>query len=503
MHGIKHAGLAICLTLGACNVGPNFKPPATIAPRDWHQSTAPAASRTLQTRIDPQWWRIYRDPILSDLEAQVANANFDLKAAAYRYAESLDERRIAGAAQFPQATANASYARERASPNGVLGLLGTLDNPGAGDIANGTQGFGPTYLPGRSGAGSFNLPQFGLGASWEVDFWGHVRRQVESADAATQATNDVRRDLLVSLMARTAQDYVDLRSVQAQIAIVNQNLDIARHSVQLTTLRFSQGAATRMDVADATGQLNTFESRLPVLKRQEVHLINALSFLVARPPGALTAQLGPPRNIPSVPQNVPVGLPSELAERRPDIRVAAERLHAATANVGVAIADFFPRVTLTGSLDIQALQFSGLGTWASRQYGFGPTVSLPIFQGGRLIGQLKLRREQQREAAVMFQSTVLKAWQEIDDAMADFSTAQAQRDRLAAAVAQNREAVRIAQVQYAQGSADFLNVLTLQNALLSTQRDLVSATADVSGSVARLYRALGGGWETKYPEHHA
>lgn len=178
--------------------------------------------------------------------------------------------------------------------------------------------------------------------------------------------------------------------------------------------------------------------------------------------------------------------------------MAADRLHAATASIGVAVADFFPRITLSGSLDVQALQFSGLGSWASRQYGFGPTATLPIFEGGRLTGQLHLRKAQQQEASVLFQRTVLKAWQEIDDAMANFTAAQKRRDELAQAVQQNEIALNVAQAQYVQGASDFLNVLSAQNALLASQSALVEATAHVAGSVTQLYRAIGGGWETLY-----
>ena len=485
--------------IGACTVGPDYEKPAVTSAPHWRRGMADAESHPVESPADPQWWTIYRDPVLTALEQQVASANLDLRASAYRLAESIAERRIASAAQFPHVEGNATYARERASTNGILGLLGTLERAGAGDVASGAQGFGPVAVPGTVGNPSFNLPQYGMSASWEVDLWGHVRRQVEAANAAVQATQDMQRDVLVSLMAETAQDYLDLRGVQAQIAIVNRNIDIARHSVDLTAMRFTQGASTQLDVADSRGQLSEFQSRLPILRSQEVHLINALSFLVAREPGALKTQLGTPAPIPPVPDAVPVGLPSELAERRPDIRMAEEQLHVATASIGVAVADFFPRVTLSGSLDVQALQFSGLGSWASRQYGFGPTMTLPLFEGGRLTGQLRLRRAQQKEAAITLQRTILKAWQEIDDAMADFSAAQQQRDRLKETVAQNETAVRLARQQYVQGASDFLNVLTLQNALLASQNQLVQSTTAVSVAVARLYRALGGGWEMRYP----
>ncbi|WP_415489252.1 efflux transporter outer membrane subunit [Acetobacter sp.] len=492
------SGLAV-LALAGCTVGPDFHKPQIATPEKWRDPLPKGESRVTSASTDPAWWTLFNDPILTRLENEVAASNLDLRAASARLAESNAERRIASAAQFPHMEANASYARERASTNGILGLLGAAEREGTDSIASGTQGFGPAAIPGSIGNPSFNLPQYGMNASWEVDFWGHVRRQVEAATAAMHGTEEVRRDVLVSLMAETARNYIDLRATQSQIDILNHNIDIARHSVQLTQLRFDQGAATRLDVAEATGQLHSFESRLSPLKSQEIHLLNALSFLVAREPGALNAELGKAAPIPPAPPEVPAGLPSQLAERRPDIRMASERLHAATASIGVAIADFFPRVTLSGSLDVQALQFSGLGSWASRQYGFGPTATLPIFEGGRLTGQLRLRKAQEQEAAVLFQRTVLKAWEEIDDAMAAFTAAQNQRDRLAEAVHENEIAVDIARTQYVQGASDFLNVLTVQNALLASQSALVQATANVADSVTHLYRALGGGWEKIYP----
>lgn len=501
-NGMKHSLIISfsLLALSACTVGPDFHQPQVQAPVAWRNTLPSTQSRTTTASTHPDWWTLFNDPVLTRLEQAVAASNLDLQTASLRLMQSRAERRIASAAQLPHVEANASYARERASSNGILGLMGSMEQAGAGSIANGTQGFGPAALPGSVGNPSFNLPQYGMNASWEVDLWGHVRRQIEAATAAVQATEEFRRDILVSLMAETAQTYIDLRAIQAQTRILEQNINLAQNSMNLTTMRFEQGTATRLDVAEATGQLHLFESRLAPLQAQATHLLNSLSFLVAREPGALDTELGQPRDIPLVPTIVPVGLPSELAQRRPDIRMAADRLHAATASIGVAIADFFPRITLSGSLDVQALQFSGLGSWASRQYGFGPTATLPIFEGGRLTGQLHLRKAQQQEASVAFQRTVLKAWQEIDDAMADFTAAQKRRDALALAVQANETALTVAKVQYKQGASDFLNVLTAQNSLLLSQSALVEATARVAGAVTHLYRAVGGGWEKLYPD---
>jgi len=493
--------LAALGLLAGCTVGPTWHRPHTATPSGYLKPVGdPAKSQAVAAPLDPSWWDIYRDPELSALERRVAGANLDLREASSRLLQSRDEERITGADRYPTADAQATYQRERASPNGILGLLGTTtqETP-ANTVANGGTGFGPSSLPGSSGAPPFDLWQYGFGVSWELDLWGRVRREVEASHAATERSADLRRDMLVMVLAETARDYVALRGVQAQIDVTKQNLAVAQHSLQLTHVRFSNGVTTQLDVANATAQVQSIEARLPPLVGQEAHLINALSYLAGEAPRALESELATTKPVPPVPDHVPVGLPSELAERRPDIRAAEARLHEVTAEIGVAVADFYPRVTLSGSLDIQALQATGLGLWNSRQYALGPSIDLPLFQGGRLRGTLSLRREQQKQAAIDYQRTVLKAWHEVDDALTDYNAAQNQRDRLEAAVAQNRQALSIAQLQYAQGSADFLNVLTVQNLLLAAQSQLIGAQTDTATALAGLYKALGGGWQMEMP----
>jgi NodT family efflux transporter outer membrane factor (OMF) lipoprotein len=493
------AGLGAALLLSACAaVGPDWKKPspplpapATFPPGQG----APAPSQTVAGGIDPSWWDIFGDAELSALQRRVTASNLDLAEATARLVGSRAERRIVASERYLSSDMNASVSNERASPNGVLGLLGALDNQSAGTVANGSPGFGPTYVSGSNGMAPFNIWQYGFDASWELDLWGRVRRSVEASDAAVEASADMRRGVLVSVLAETARDYLQLRGIQAEIDVVQQNLDIAVHSLELTRLRFANGATTNLDVADAEAQVSSIRATLPGLKQREAELINALSYLVGAQPRALQAELEQPKAIPPVPPEVPVGLPSELAERRPDIRAAEAQLHQATAEVGVAVADFYPQITLSGSLDIQALQFSNLGTWQSRQYGVGPAFSMPLFEGGRLRGQLQLRKATQKQAAIAYQRTVLNAWREVDDALTGYTAVQLRRDQLAEAVRHNQDALATAQTQYAQGAADFLNVLTVQKQLLDTQRDLIRATADTDVALAGLYKALGGGWQ--------
>ncbi|MCQ8279815.1 efflux transporter outer membrane subunit [Acetobacteraceae bacterium KSS8] len=493
------AALGGLLTLGACTMGPNWQRPDSPG-RFSYQAPAgqPAPSQASEKPLPVNWWDIFGDPELSSLERRAVSANLDVQEATARFAQSRAAARITGADRYPSIGGNASYTRERASPNGILSLLGTTQQQSASTVANGT-GFGPSGLPGSGGSPPFDLWQYGVDASWELDLWGRVRREMEAANAETEASADMRRGILVSVLVETARDYLLLRGVQAQIAITRQNLDIAEHSLALTRLRLQNGATTDLDVANAGAAVSTIKASLPGLISRQAELVNALSFLLAEPPRALETELGTPRPIPPAPPVVPVGLPSELAEQRPDIRAAEAQLHAATAEIGVAKADFYPKITLGGSLDIQALQFTGLGSWGSRQYGFGPAISLPIFEGGRLRGTLELRKAQQRQAAIAYQRTVLQAWREVDDALTAYNAVQNQRSQLEDAVKQNETALKTAREQYAQGATDFLNVLTVQGRLLDSQQSLVQATTATSMAVTSLYAALGGGWQQVFP----
>jgi NodT family efflux transporter outer membrane factor (OMF) lipoprotein len=247
----------------------------------------------------------------------------------------------------------------------------------------------------------------------------------------------------------------------------------------------------------------TFASQIPPLEQQERQLINALSLLLGQPPQALAAELTTARPVPPVPPLIPVGLPSELARRRPDIREADAQLHAATATIGVADANFYPSFTLTGSVGLQALQPWTLFNLNSRQYALGPSINIPIFEGGRLKATLALRKDQEKEAAVVYQRTVLNAWHEIDNSLTAYQSEQRRRDQLKEAVTQNERAVSLAQSRYQEGVADFLQVLDAQRELFLTQQGLAESTTLVDTDLVAIYKALGGGWETDFPDPQA
>ncbi|MBU6500001.1 MAG: efflux transporter outer membrane subunit, partial [Rhodospirillales bacterium] len=375
--------------LAGCTMGPNFQRPAPWwSPARFTAPAAPAvASQTVATPIDPHWWTLLGDPLLTSLEGRLDAGNLDLRVATLRLAEARAQLGVSRAALYPGVNGNASYLRQEASRKGVLALA-TAGTPGTG--ANGTGGRGAT--PNTSLFKPYDLYQAGFDASWEVDLWGRVARSVESARAQVSASADSRRDTMVTASAELARDYVDLRGAQRKLDITRQNLDIAKQNLQLTQARAAGGITTDLDVANAAAEMQTVAAQIPLLEARAASLMNAIAFLLGAPPHALEGELATARAVPPVPPLVPVGVPSDLLRRRPDIRRAEAQLHAATADIGVAVADFYPRFVLAGSGSLQSVQFHSLGDWAATAFSFGPSVSLPIFEGGRLTRTLELRK---------------------------------------------------------------------------------------------------------------
>ena len=515
---IRLAVLCGSACLAGCTVGPDWKAPHMWAPSGWFGHTtspsaqagakvSPEASKPVLAPVDPNWWTILHDAELTALEQRVTAANLNVRIATMRLAESRLQRRITGADQYPTLQADGSYTGEKISSLGVLGIFGGATGSGGtfsstAGSANGTGGRSggiPTAVTGAPSVPSFSLWQYGFDASWELDLWGRVRREVESADANVAASADQRRSAELSVVAEVARDYVTLRGTQEQLRITQENIGTARQSLDLTQARFRGGLTTELDVANAAAQLANTEAEVPQLEQSRDEQINALSFLLGEGPQALRAELITPTAIPPVPPAVPVGLPSELARRRPDIRQAEDQLHAATAEIGVAIGDFYPKFSIEASGGLQALKFTQLANWDAHQYGIGPSISLPIFEGGRLRATLELRKSEQQEAALNYQQTVLQAWHDVDNALTAYAAEQHRRDALSISVEQNRKALDLSRQRYTQGVADFLNVLDAERGLLAAELQLAESTTTVSENLVQLYKALGGGWETEFP----
>ncbi|WP_313518416.1 efflux transporter outer membrane subunit [Pseudomonas sp.] len=455
------------LTLSACSLGPDYAHPQGLEDT-YSVHGSPDASAPL-IEPDTPWWSRFSDPVLTSLIHRALHSNLDLEASRLRIEQSRSALQIADAERLPQLDASAGYQRRRSSENG-------LSDPSEQD-----------------GKSAFGFWEGGVKMSWELDLWGRVRRQREAARAdADQALFDA-SGVRLALLAETAQTYIRLRGAQTMLLITQDNLSLARRGLALSRIRESDGVSTRLDVAEAAAQVASFEARLPLLEQRGERLTNALAYLLAEAPGALRDELGEPSATPHLETDVPPSLPSQLAQRRPDILRAEAALHAATARIGVARADFYPRIALSGDLGLQSMQLDEFN-WNARTFGIGPQVSLPLFDGGRLRGQLQLTEARQQEAALDYRRIVLRAWHEVDNALAGYRHAQRRRDSLEEAVEQNRIAARIAQQQYAEGAVDYLNVLSVQNALLASQEALAESTSEASLALVDLYKAVGGGW---------
>jgi NodT family efflux transporter outer membrane factor (OMF) lipoprotein len=487
-----------------CMLGPNFEHPKTAMLDVFEQTrSAEAASKAVQAEFNPEWWTLFNDPVLNALEQRLASANLDVAAASARLRQSRATQRVAGAAELPTLDAAASYNRERGSENGILSLLGVTPSQSQPQSAAGNAPLGVSAIPGSKGSPAYNLYQFGFDASWELDIWGRARRGVEAASALTEASYEDRNAVLLSARAELAREYIELRDSQSLLEIARQNLDIGRDALRLTQIRVREGVTTDLDVANAAAQVETIESLIPTLESRRSATINAIGVLLGEQPGALRQILSEAGEVPKLPQQVPIGFPSELVQRRPDIKKAEAQLHAATASIGMAKADFYPRISLNGSAGFQSLQLSNLADWASGQFVVGPSITLPIFEGGRLKGTLQLREAQQEEAAIVYKHTVLDAWREVDDALAVYDAEQRRRDRLIAVVAFNQRALGIARQRYKAGALDYLDVLNVQKQLLEAQSNLEQSKATAASNLISLCKALGGGWETTFDRNIA
>jgi NodT family efflux transporter outer membrane factor (OMF) lipoprotein len=481
------AAALLTVSLGACTVGPNFEPPKPNLPAGWSASAAASSpSRPTAEPAEAAWWSSFNDAELTSLIARADAANLDLHEAALRIAEARAQRDVQASAALPSLNGNASWQGTRLSETTPTGKTFTSIGKGPG-----IPGFPSVSFP-----NPYGQYQLGFDASWEVDLFGRVRRNVEAADANVAARIEDSHDARLSLMAEVARSYVDLRGAQLKRQVTQETLITDRDLLELARQRRAAGLSSDIDVSRAAAQVTAAEATLPQLDRQIAADINQLSRLVDREPGALKSELAMARPVPPVPPKVPVGLPADLARRRPDVRGAEARLHAATAQEGVAVADLYPRLTLGASGGLQSQAISDLTNWASRFGQVGPRLDLPIFDAGRRRANVRVQDARAREAAVSYADTVLGALHEADNALTAYDTEQTRRASLQATVAENRVAVDLALQRYKSGVSSFLDVLDAQRTLEQNQLMLADSTTAVSTDLVALYKALGGGWDT-------
>ena len=447
------------VTMCGCTVGPNYKPPQPQVPATWLGPTPSAEPNAAAEQDLVHWWTTFGDETLTSLVERAVQSNLDLKQAEFRIRQGRAARGIVAGGLWPSADVTGSASRSR---------------PSTGTVRN--------------------LYQAGFDAIWELDIFGGVRRNVEAADADIQVAVENRRDVLVTLTAEVALDYIDLRGLQQQIAIAKNNLQAQRHSAELTRQRFQGGFVSALDVANADAQVATTASQIPVLEAAVQQTIYSLSILLGREPAALIEELGPTSTIPAAVPKVPVGVPSDLLRRRPDIRSAEAQIHGATARIGVAVADLFPKVSLSGSGGYQSSRSRSLTDWNNRFWSLGPSLDWPVFAGGSIRANIELQKALKEQSVIAYQQTVLAALQDVENVLIASTKEYEHRNLLIEAVNNNRKAVDLATQLYIQGETDFLNVLQAQNALYASEDALVQSTRAVSTNLVALYKALGGGW---------
>jgi multidrug efflux system outer membrane protein len=524
LHAAALLGLLISiLALAGCQaVGPDYKRPDIKTPAGYAELAGAAAASTaasqpsVATSRPPQvtqWWATFNDPELDSLIDRAVQSNLDLRQAGQRVLQARAQLVVAGADQYPDVDLGGGYQNARGSknvtiPSGAFGFAPPKASKSATGSAHSRQassGGGksaetPGFVASPLGGGGLpgvttNLYQVGFDAAWELDVFGGIRRSVEASGADLDASIEDRRNVLVTLLAEVARDYVTLRGTQRQIAIAGENLQSQVQTLGLTKDRFNNGFTTQLDVARAQAQVDATAATIPTLEASERSSMHQLAVLLGQAPQALLEELSKPNPIPHAPPEVPVGIPSELLRRRPDIRRAERQLAAATARIGAATADLYPKFSLTGSFGLDATKPRQVFNWESRYFALSPSVVWPVFDAGRIRANIRVQDAAQEQALTTYESAVLTAMREVEDALVNYGEEQARNRSLVDAVEANRLAVKLASDQYKQGTADFLNVLDVQRSRFDAEDALAQSDRTISANLVALYKALGGGWE--------
>lgn len=473
------ASAALLGSQSGCLVGPKYKePPAPVA-SEWTQPPPSAAEGG--AGVAARWWEVLNDPALNTLVQLAYEQNPSLHAAGVRVLEAQARRAVAFGLLFPQQQdAFGSFSWNQAS-----------DNAGA-PRPESRLPFGQTGID-----GVFHNWQFGFGASWELDVWGRYRRGIEAADAQVLATLASYDDVLVSLVAETATNYILLRTLEEQLAVTRSNVAIQSRGFELARTKFDGGTTTGLDPAQAEALLRDTEALAIDIESRIAQTKSTLCVLLGLPPQDLGHLLGDLQVIPSAPETIAVGIPAELLRRRPDIRRAERLLAAQSALIGIATADLYPSFSLSGDIGLSAEHFSDLWRGNSVNAFVGPSFRWAILNYGRIESNIMVQDAAFQALISEYESVVLRAQGEVESAIAGFSGSQQQVRVLEQSVAAAQKAVQLAEQQYSGGIADYTRVLNTQDFLVDAQSRLVATRGAVAQNLVALFRSLGGGWELR------
>lgn len=462
----------IAITLLGCTVGPDYRKSQPLVPPHWqaelHGGTA--ALKPIDSEALKNWWRGFGDERLNSLMEQALTGNLDVKMALTRIEQARAERRATRAELFPKVDVAVGAQRN--------------DNP----------------FPGLASGIRYNLFELGFDALWEIDLFGRQQRRLEAATADLDAAKEQYGQALVTLTADLARGYIEYRSLQNQLRITRSNLDAQRHTLKLTEMLFTEGVGTRHDVVRARAQSETTEAQIPALEGKLVAALRQLEVLVGRQPGALDTELNSAEAVPAAPGREILASPADTIRHRPDLRIAERRLAAATALQGAAIAELFPKISLSAFLGFRNTDLEALFKSAAFSYSTAANLLQPLLNFGRIRAGIDLAKAQQQEAYLAFEKAVLEALRETETAMTRYLNEEIRRQTLARSVVDQRESVRLSQLRYHEGVITFLDVLDSQRALYVAEIELARSEAEASTNLIAVYKALGGGANARPPE---
>ncbi len=458
------------LLTGCLKVGPDYVKPDLASPASWQ---APADKNLSKTVPDPnnlaQWWQNLNDPVLTRLINQAVAGNLDLKQAQARLLEARARRDISWAALFPTIDVSGSATKTRSSKN-----------RGGGSVSN-------TY------SADFD-------AGWEIDLFGGGRRTVEASEARIEASREDLHDVLVSLLAETALNYIEIRTYQTRLQIARENLAAQQETYSLTKNRYQSGLTTELAVQQARYLVTNTQAQIPTLFTGLSQAENQLAILLGRNPGSLNSEFQNIKPLPSLPPTITIGIPADTLQRRPDVKKAERLLAAQTAEIGVAEADLYPSLKLGGTIGFNSASAGNLFTAGSRGYSIGPSISWPFFESGAIRANIRLQSSLQQEALASYKAAILGALQEVENDLVAFVHEQERSKALQESVAAAKAASTLAELQYKAGLTSFSDVLDAKRSLLSFQDQLTQSQGTVIANLVRLYKALGGGWNYQAEE---
>jgi len=484
-------GVAIASVLAGCKVGPDYKRPSTTMPSAY-SATQPATTEPATQPAVPvdlaRWWESFNDPQLNRLISESVDSNFDVQIALARVREARAQLDAAFGGLWPTLDASGSYSRSKASENAFAAVpTGSASGAGGGSGSSSGSSFARKAT---------SLWQGGFDATWELDIFGGQQRQIESAYATLQSQVEARRSALVTLLSEVAQNYILLRGYQYQLSIVDKNIAAQNDTLQVQRQKLAAGIATDLTVAQAEALLASTRAQRPPLQTNIDQTIHRLGILLGREPTALQAELQTETPLPVGPPAIPTELPSQLLRRRPDIRQTERALAAATAGIGVATAELFPKFNLTGSVGLSANKFSNLGDSNSLFWSVGPNVSWRIFDAGVIGANIRFNQAAADLAMLTYRQSVYQALSDVEDAITAYNNERQRMVTLQQSVDANRRAVDLSRNLNTAGVVDFLNVLTAEQGLFNAESALAISEQTVSTDLVAVYKALGGGWET-------